>query len=52
MNAALGTVFKEAEAVLLAGLAAVTLDQLNADFHQRLSARIGAASTELVHVHR
>lgn len=50
VNAALGRVFEEAEAVLLAGLAAVTLDRLNADFHQRLAARSGA-KTELAHVH-
>ena len=39
VNAALDDVFDQAEAVLLAGLGAVTLDALNADFHARLTAR-------------
>jgi len=38
VNAALGAVFAEAEAVLLAGLGAVTLATLGADFRARLSA--------------
>jgi DNA-binding IscR family transcriptional regulator len=51
VNDALGGVLRTAEAVLLAGLAAVTLDQVDADVHRRLAARFGAASTELAHVH-
>jgi len=38
VNAALGAVFEDAEAVLLAGFEAVTLAQLSADFHMRLRA--------------
>jgi len=38
VNNALGTVFAEAEAVLLAGLGAVTLATLEADFRARLAA--------------
>lgn len=35
VNAALGRVFEEAEAMMLSRLGAVTLAHLNADFHQR-----------------
>ncbi|WP_414900320.1 Rrf2 family transcriptional regulator [Sphingomonas flavalba] len=38
VNAALGTAFRDAEALLLASLAEVTLAALSADFHQRLAA--------------
>lgn len=52
VNAALGGVFREAETVLLAGLSAVTLAELSADFHDRLEARGVSLNPEIDHVHR
>lgn len=50
VNAALDDVFDQAEAVLLAGLGAVTLDVLDADFNTRLAARKAAGTLEDAHV--
>lgn len=43
VNAALGSAFHDAEALLLARLGGVSLAQLSADFHQRLQSHRGAA---------
>ncbi|MGN6829017.1 Rrf2 family transcriptional regulator [Paucibacter sp. M5-1] len=43
VNAALGSAFTEAEALLLARLGGVSLAQLSADFHQRLKSHRGTA---------
>ena len=50
VNAALGTAFQDAEALLLARLEAVTLATLSADFHARFTAR-PRTSQEIHHVH-
>jgi len=50
VNAALGRVFDEAEAMLLSRFGAVTLAQLSADFHRRLAARKQPSDLETVHV--
>jgi DNA-binding IscR family transcriptional regulator len=50
VNAALGHVFAEAEALLLARFGDVTLAQLSADFHARMAERSGAAE-ETTHDH-
>lgn len=47
VNAALGDVFRQAEAAVAAALGDVTLAALSADFH----ARLGARDAEHVHVH-
>ena len=49
VNAALGRAFDEAEALLLARFAAVTLAELRAEFHARLTARGQAGDLETVH---
>lgn len=51
VNAALGDVFRDAEAVLLAGLGRVTLAELGADFHTRLAAHMAATGKERPHGH-
>jgi len=48
VNAALDDAFHDAEALLLAGMGAVSLAALAADFHRRLAAR-GAINTETTH---
>lgn len=47
VNTALGSVFDQAEAVLLTGFGAVTLAMLSSDFHARMAAR----GQESVHAH-
>jgi DNA-binding IscR family transcriptional regulator len=49
VNAALGHAFDEAEALLLRQFGQITLAQLSADFHARLSARGGATTVETAH---
>lgn len=49
VNAALGRLFDEAEAILLSRFGAVTLAQLSADFHERLAARKQPCELETVH---
>jgi DNA-binding IscR family transcriptional regulator len=49
VNAALGQAFDEAEALLLRHFGDVTLAQLSADFHARLTARGGKATKETDH---
>ena len=49
VNAALGRLFDEAEAILLTRFGAVTLAQLSADFHERLAARKQPCELETVH---
>lgn len=49
VNAALGRAFEEAEAMLLARFAAVTLAQLSADLHARLAAHRQSCDLETVH---
>jgi DNA-binding IscR family transcriptional regulator len=49
VNAALGQAFNEAEAALLSRLGAVTLAQLSADFHERLTAHRQSCDLETVH---
>jgi DNA-binding IscR family transcriptional regulator len=50
VNAALGRAFDEAEAVLLSGFGAVTLAQLSADFHKRLTVHKQSCDLETMHV--
>jgi DNA-binding IscR family transcriptional regulator len=50
VNAALGQAFDEAEAMLLSRFGAVTLAQLSADFHARLTAHKRSCDLETVHV--
>lgn len=50
VNAALDDVFDDAQAVLLRGLAGVTLATLSADFHARLKARAKTGTLENAHV--
>ncbi len=49
VNAALGRAFDAAEAILLAGLSSVTLAQLSADFHDRLTAHGQSCNPETAH---
>ncbi|WP_422005857.1 Rrf2 family transcriptional regulator [Pyruvatibacter mobilis] len=49
VNAALGEAFEAAEAMLLRRFGEVTLAQLSADFHVRLSARGGEVTVETTH---
>jgi DNA-binding IscR family transcriptional regulator len=49
VNAALGHAFDEAEALLLRQFGEITLAQLSADFHARLSERDGAITVETAH---
>jgi DNA-binding IscR family transcriptional regulator len=49
VNAALGHAFDEAEAVLLERFGAVTLAQLSADFHDRLSTHRQSCDLETIH---
>lgn len=49
VNAALGQAFDEAETLLLHRLGEITLAQLSADFHTRLSERGGAITLETAH---
>jgi len=49
VNAALGSVFDEAEALLLSRFGAVTLAELSADFHKRLTAHKQSTYPETVH---
>ncbi|RKF22386.1 Rrf2 family transcriptional regulator [Altericroceibacterium spongiae] len=49
VNAALGQAFDEAEALLLQRFGEVTLAQLSADFHARLSQRGGSFTLENAH---
>lgn len=49
VNAALNAAFETAEAMLLRRLGEVTLAQLSADFHARLSARGGEVTVETSH---
>jgi Rrf2 family protein len=51
VNTALGAVFTQAEAVLLAGLGSVTLAALGEDFHARLAAAKRRGDQETRHVH-
>ncbi|MBR1120474.1 Rrf2 family transcriptional regulator [Bradyrhizobium lablabi] len=51
VNAALDSAFADAEALLLSRLGEVTLAQLSADFHARLSARSHSSSMEISDVH-
>jgi DNA-binding IscR family transcriptional regulator len=50
VNAALGRAFDEAEAALLSGFGVVTLAQLSADFHKRLTAHKQSCDLETMHV--
>jgi Rrf2 family protein len=52
VNSALGTVFHEAEALILTGLQSVTLAMLSADFHARLAAASRQGEQEFAHAHR
>lgn len=49
VNAALGRAFDDAEALLLARFGAVTLAQLSADFHDRLTRHKQSYDLETVH---
>lgn len=49
VNAALGQAFDDAEALLLRRFGEITLAQLSADFHARLSERGGAITLETSH---
>lgn len=49
VNAALGQAFDEAEALLLHRFGEITLAQLSADFHIRLSEGAGAITLEAAH---
>jgi DNA-binding IscR family transcriptional regulator len=49
VNAALGSTFDEAEALLLSRFGAVTLARLSADFHKRLAAHKQSCDLETVH---
>lgn len=49
VNAALGKAFDDAEALLLRRFGEITLAQLSADFHARLSERGGAITLETSH---
>jgi len=49
VNAALGQVFDDAEALLLRRFGEITLAQLSADFHARLTERGGAITPETYH---
>jgi len=49
VNAALGQVFDDAEALLLRRFGEITLAQLSADFHARLTERGGAITLETYH---
>lgn len=49
VNAALGQAFDDAEALLLRRFGEITLAQLSADFHARLSERGGAIALENAH---
>jgi len=49
VNAALGRTFDDAEAMLLARFASVTLAELSADFHARLAAHKQSCDLETVH---
>lgn len=49
VNAALGQAFNEAEALLLRRFGEITLAQLSADFHARLSERGGVTNLESAH---
>jgi DNA-binding IscR family transcriptional regulator len=49
VNAALGQAFEDAEALLLQRFGEVTLAQLGADFHARLSKQGGAITLETAH---
>src|SRR5690606_38391537 len=49
VNAALGQAFDDAEALLLRHFGEITLAQLSADFHARLSERGGAITLETSH---
>lgn len=49
VNAALGSAFDDAEALLLSRFGAVTLAHLSADFHERMAARGQSHDLEKVH---
>lgn len=51
VNKALDRAFHDAEALMLARFAEVSLAMLSADFHARLAARRGSRRTEIDHVH-
>jgi DNA-binding IscR family transcriptional regulator len=51
VNRALDRAFHDAEALMLARFAEVSLATLSADFHARLAARRGSRRTEIDHVH-
>ncbi|MDQ8756157.1 Rrf2 family transcriptional regulator [Sphingosinicella sp. LHD-64] len=49
VNAALGETFEAAETLLLSRLGEITLAELGADFHRRLSARGGRENLDAIH---
>lgn len=51
VNKALDRAFHDAEALMLARFAEVSLATLSADFHARLAGRRGSRRTEIDHVH-